>query len=46
MAEIEPVVISKAFWFDAVATGKDIDVVHLQAFAKSLDPPSRIRNNC
>jgi len=38
VAEIEPVVISKAPWFDAVATGKDIDAVHLQAFAKSLDP--------
>jgi len=38
VAEIEPVVISKAPWFDAVATGKDIDAVHLQSFAKSLDP--------
>ncbi|NLR97110.1 response regulator [Rhizobium sp. P38BS-XIX] len=36
--EIEPIVMSKAPWFDAVAKGQDIDLDHLREFAKDLDP--------
>ncbi|MBY5434960.1 ATP-binding protein [Rhizobium johnstonii] len=38
VSEIEPMVISKTPWFDAMANGQDIDIAHLRAFADSLIP--------
>lgn len=38
VSEIEPLVVAKAPWFDAIASGRDIDIAHLRAFTSSLIP--------
>lgn len=38
VAEIEPIVTSKAPWFDALAKGNSNDLVHLRAFVTDLVP--------